>query len=385
MKKIYKYIVGVVALLLFCGCNDSEKDLLTSKLYFETKHQVVEVEDVETYELEFVSRLSKSVGSDVYVNYEIGTELMVEEYNKRFGTKHLFMPKENIMIDEKTSHIAKGQIFTAPNILKLKNLNSVEEGKSYLVPLVISNSNSELIDSGRKLFVEIKKPVVINKVYNFNGKYLSVPMPTTANLTSVTYEALIYADSFNWIRTILGVEGILMFRFGDATIDDDMMQIAGNVQFNAPLHFATKKWYHVAFSFDGQSKMGTLYINGEKVSDKMVDVNSFDLVKNFFVGYAYDYDSRRIWGGKMSEVRVWSTARSANQIKQNMLKVDPNSEGLFCYWKLNGTDFYEKDGKYYVKDQSKNGIDAVSRVGRFSNGAGTSIKPEVVDLKVKLK
>ena len=40
------------------------------------------------------------------------------------------------------------------------------------------------------------------------------------------------------------------------------------------------------------------------------------------------------WGerpfyGYMSEVRVWSVARSENQIKQNMLSVDPKSDAAW--------------------------------------------------------
>ena len=40
----------------------------------------------------------------------------------------------------------------------------------------------------------------------------------------------------------------------------------------------------------------------------------------------------------MSEVRVWSVARTENQLKQNMLGVDPASEGLALYYKLDGSE-----------------------------------------------
>ena len=35
---------------------------------------------------------------------------------------------------------------------------------------------------------------------------------------------------------------------------------------------------------------------------------------------------------------VWSVARSENQIKQNMLSVDPKSDGLELYFKSNGSE-----------------------------------------------
>ena len=52
----------------------------------------------------------------------------------------------------------------------------------------------------------------------------------------------------------------------------------------------------------------------------------------------------------MSEIRVWSVARSENQIKQNMLGVDPKSDGLELYYKLNGTEKIEGG---VVKDAAK--------------------------------
>lgn len=52
------------------------------------------------------------------------------------------------------------------------------------------------------------------------------------------------------------------------------------------------------------------------------------------------------WGerplnGYMSEIRVWSVARTENQLKQDMLGVDPKSEGLVLYYKLNGAESQE--------------------------------------------
>ena len=43
----------------------------------------------------------------------------------------------------------------------------------------------------------------------------------------------------------------------------------------------------------------------------------------------------------MSEVRLWSVARTRNQLQQNMLTVDPKSEGLELYYKFNGSEVQE--------------------------------------------
>ena len=45
--------------------------------------------------------------------------------------------------------------------------------------------------------------------------------------------------------------------------------------------------------------------------------------------------------GYMSEVRVWNVARTENQLNQNMMGVDPKSEGLVLYYKLNSSELQE--------------------------------------------
>ena len=181
-------------------------------------------------------------------------------------------------------------------------------------------------------------------------------------------------------------------RTGDLNHPDNEIQVAGNVQLQIPEDvvnsYALNKWYHVAFTYDSPSGMAAIYLNGEKVAEKGVGSGlTFDLNQHFSIGYAYDYDSRRTWYGFMSEVRLWSVARTANQLRDNMMYVDPASDGLVGYWKLNGEDYYEENGVWYVKDQSPNGNNATSNRGlRGDNGGSqTFVEPTVVDMRVKIE
>lgn len=368
----------------FSSCNDSENDLLKKKVYFENENINLEIEEQDEYTFDLLSRITLPQSSAVNIGYELGQEDLVKLYNEKNGTNYILFPSENVKLESENVEIKPNKVYAEPCAVSLEGLKNLKEGVTYLLPIELKRASISAVPASDKVFVVVKKPVVINKVYQFERQYLSVPMPTD-DFGAITYEALIYADRFTWISTIMGVEGNLMLRFGDTTIKDNQMQIAGGVQYNAPLEFATGKWYHVAFTFDGTTGRTMIYINGEKVADKQTDKKSFNLAKDFFIGYAYDYDARRKWHGKMSECRVWSVARTANDIKQNMLQVDPNTEGLICYYKLNGKDIVEKDGKYYVLDQSPNHINAISRKGRYSGGKGKSVKPIVVDLKVDLK
>ncbi|MRI64635.1 DUF1735 domain-containing protein [Ornithobacterium rhinotracheale] len=384
MKKLI-YSTIALSFVLFFNCKDTEDELLAPKVYFDKEVLSLEVEDIDNYTYELVSRVSNLESSNVAIEYEIGNQDMIDRYNHRNGTNYQALPLENVNIKNPNVIIKNGETYSNPCQIEIKKLSSIKEGSSFLLPIKIKKASLPTIGASSITFIEVKKTISIKKVYNMNGNYLSVPMPSTANFKSITYETLIYADSFSWISTVLGREGGLMFRFGDTTIKDNQLQIAGAIQFNATLNFQTNKWYHVAFTYDANTRKGSIYINGEKVASKESDIANFDLTRDFFIGYAYDYDPRRIWHGKMSECRVWSVARTENQIKQNMLSVDPNSEGLFAYWKLNGSDFYKEGENYFVRDQSPNHIDAISRYGRYNGGSGQSIQPEVVSLDSRIK
>lgn len=167
----------------------------------------------------------------------------------------------------------------------------------------------------------------------------------------------------------MGTEGILIFRIGDLALPgghNDWIQIAGNKQYHSTQTFEKGKWYHVAFTYDQPTGKTVIYINGIKAAESSWDAPGFVLAND--VGFNIGKVAGFMWGerpfyGYMSEVRMWSTARTENQIKQNMLTVDPKSEGLDFYYKLNGTDQYEKDGKWYVKDASGHNMDGLANGG----------------------
>ena len=381
--KLIKYCIGIFAFLALNACKDKENELLETKVYFEQAQQRLKLENnVSSHAFNITARVSNISDSDVNVTYQIGDAQMVADYNAKNGTKYQMMPAENFSLQKNSTVIKKGSVYAEPCQLALKNLSTIQEGNTYVIPVTIADASVPTIEA-KTLFVEVAKPIVINKVFDFNGrKYLSIPMDEKAKFNALTYEAMIYVDTFKKLSTVMGAEGNLIFRFGDTTVDADQIQVAGNVQFNPSKKFAAKQWYHVALVFDGATKRTEIYVDGERVAEKTASVNSFNLNGNFFIGYAYDYDGSRTWRGKMSECRVWSVARTANELKNNKLGVDPNSEGLFGYWKLNGTDVYQKDGNYYVKDQSKNHRDATSRRGAYQSGRGLSVEPDVVEMRI---
>ena len=167
-----------------------------------------------------------------------------------------------------------------------------------------------------------------------------------------TWEVLFCSDDFDrpsgGIYTIMGIEGVYLFRFGDVGNPVNRIQHANNyMNYNIPMEFEPGKWYHLAVTFANQT--ATYYVNGQKVGNpQKLYKNSYNIspewsyedggwwdpVRAFWLGYSYD--SNRDFHGLMTEVRVWNRALSEEEINadKHFYEVDPKSDGLYSYWKF---------------------------------------------------
>ena len=362
-KHILKYVAVCLAALSFTACNDSESDLLEPKVYFDSKESKLVVEDQESMDYDLSARLSNRSDADVDVSYSILDSKYVDEYNKKNGTNYEAFDANNASLSTTSATIEKGKVYAGKIKLHLTNLGAIEEGKTFLLPVRVQSSQP-VIEGTDIVYIVLNKPVRILTVGKIYSTHIKVPV-TSQPVKSLTYEALINIDQWRWNgnMTIMGREGTLILRIGDTGggIDRDLLQIAGSKHFYTQQRLTTGKWYHVAFTYDQPTGRAVLFIDGEKAAESVWDTPQFDL-SDFFIGKIAGF----MWGerpfyGKMSEVRMWTVARTANQIKQNMLNVDPASEGLMFYYKLNGTDqFKGEDGKWYTRDASNHGMNGLS-------------------------
>lgn len=368
-----KYILMIFAAAALCGCNKSEAELLQPKVYFEDKEFRVEVTEETSIEYIIQSRLSTMCDDRVNVSYEVGDQSYVDEYNKRHGTNYEALNPSSVSLSIPNAYIMAGNVYSSKVYMNVTGLENVQEGKFYVVPVVIKSASQPIIDASDVTYLIVTKPVRIMTVANFSSSYIRIPLPADRSYKSITYEALINMSYMGSNNTIMGCEGVLILRIGDTALPDahnDWIQIAGNKQYHSTQPFVTNTWYHVAFTYDQPSGKTVLYINGAKAAESTWDTPSFDGMSSsaggFFIGKVAGF----MWGerpfyGSMSEVRLWSVARTENQILQNMTNVDPDSEGLDAYYKLNGTDqFRGDDGLWYVRDASSNGMHGIVNGGR---------------------
>ena len=379
MKTLLKYITFGFLSVAAISCNDSQSDLLEPKVYFESESFRVEVKGESSMAYDLKARISSAVGSATSVTYALGNEEDVVDYNQKHGTEYLLFNKDQVSLETLTSTIAAGDLYAEKLSLQLNSLDAVQEGKTMLLPIHIQSSSLPLIESRSTVYLVINKPVRIMKALQFNSHGIKVGFPPGTIFNSVTYEALIHPTSFGDNNTIMGREGILIFRVGDlgGGLPRDIPQIAGRKEFKSPTNLEENNWYHMAFTYDQPSGKAVMYINGAKVAEATWDTPEFDFgtPTDFFIGKVVGFKwGERPFYGEMSEVRVWNVARSENQIRENMLTVDPQSDGLSVYYKMNGDDQVQEDGVWKIKDATGHGYDGVPY-------KWNPTKMDVVDLK----
>ena len=98
---------------------------------------------------------------------------------------------------------------------------------------------------------------------------------------------------------------------------------------------------------------------------------TIDLTSNNSGGFQIgaSYGGGRYLYGYVAEVRVWTRALSQSEIANNMNYVDPSSDGLLAYWRMNR---WEANGSgNRVPDETGHGYDAI----------GASSNPTMMDTK----
>ena len=355
-KHIFRYMAAALTLALFAACNDSESDLLKPKVYFENKEQKVELEEgLQTMDVELASRLSIAHSSGVNVSYSIADSSKVKEYNSKNGTEYLPFDVANVKIGQATATIEKGEIYASKVKLSLSNLDKLKEGKAYVLPVKLSSGDVPAISGTDIEYIVLAKPVRVTKAAEFDSHHISVKFPAGTFFKSFTYEALICPKYFPGNSTILGTEGVMILRIGDTGggISGNVLQAAGRQHYESPDGLQSDKWYHVALTYDQGTGKTVMYLNGAKWAESAWNIPGIN--PNADVGFNIGKLPGFPWGerefyGLMAEVRVWSVARSESQILQNMMGVDPKSDGLELYYKLNGSEKVE-GGK--IKDSAK--------------------------------
>lgn len=177
---------------------------------------------------------------------------------------------------------------------------------------------------------------------SFNGTNDDVIIPPDASLDmtgSITLEAWIrITDQATDKWQVMGREQQYHLRYEK----DELIFYTGEAVLTEPIHFSDSVWYHLGATYNRDTMR--LYVNGAEIA-KRENTTAIrqDAAREFYIGR--DNSGERHFEGMIDEVRVWSVARTGEQIRNNMISELTGSEtGLEGYWKFNeGSGFYAYD------------------------------------------
>lgn len=323
------------------------------------KESVTEASRVIAY------RLSMPQDEDVNVSFDAAPQLAAT-YNLNFNDNAQALPAVHYDIPVKSITIKAGDITSDNVVVLFKNTNVLDKSKRYVLPITITSADIDVLSSKRTAYFVFKGAALINVVANIEKMYFPITWKSKVNsLQTLTVEALVRSKDWvagrdNALSTVFGVEGSFLLRIGDADRPRDQFQcVAPGGNFpnpNAVSGLPVNEWVHLAVVYDATTGERIYYKDGVKV---YADTNARGSVNlngsnGCYIGKAWD-DSRWL-PGEISEVRVWSIQRSAEEIAKSPYEVDPKSDGLIAYWKFN-----EGSGKT-IKDHTGNGND-ITAVG----------------------
>ena len=309
---------------------------------------------------------SEKINQEIDVTFKISPELL-EAYNAKMNRNYVMPPAGSYEIDKESVLIKKGSHISDPVKLSITSLKNFKDGESYCIPvsLVSAGGGFSVLESSKTVFVVIEK-TIITKAANFTGNDLWVEKFKTdlavSNIPALTMECRFKINRFSWINSVLGIEENFLMRCvdwdedGNYNVEMGPITVGGNKLFHAAHSDLTPgKWYHVAIVCTGSKTI--LYIDGELDSEYGGRTGGINLneVNNFYLGTSCD---ARPLNGSMSEARIWKKALTQAEIQDNICYVDPTSEGLLAYWRL---DEIQEDGS--VLDVTGHGYNAKRRKG----------------------
>lgn len=370
MKLKYFAVPLLLAAALATGCQESAK---YEPVVYMTDAQSNAAMSVTIDELPASTALSVTASEQVSRDLEITLELrpdLVESYNLKYGKNYLPLPEGTYeFLNDKVS-IAAGFTTSSMAELTVTTMDGFAEGATYCMPVSIRSVSGSMavLEPSRTVYIVFKTPVISKAIMIGSGNKYKIPgFLDNADLVfpQVTLETRVYVTNFSNgcdNSSIMGIEGECSVRFGDVKIDKNVVQICHESYQPAATDRPcdANKWYHVAAVWTGSS--WDIYIDGQYAAGTPTQGESMNLGKNdgygFGLGALSQWQSSRPLMGYLAECRVWTRALSQSEIANNMNYVDPTSEGLLAYWRMNEWTPNPDGGGNIVPDLTGHGYDA---------------------------
>jgi len=163
-----------------------------------------------------------------------------------------------------------------------------------------------------------------------------------ANFRGFTFEAWVWFDSAGFYARIfdfhktnaVGVDNIILTREG--TSSDLRFELRKNSAQNVLIArgvIENGQWMHIAVTIDSAG-IGRIYCKGNKVAEGSLGIPANIARDASWVGRS-PWTQDLYFAGQMAEIRIWSIARSAEEIKRAMSsRLTGTEAGLYRYYRL---------------------------------------------------
>lgn len=357
MKLSNKNLLALSALALVLGlasCKDAEYSALKGQAYIAqtgtasgSKLSTLSVADGETVSADLNVRVSDVVPQDT--EYELVVdEAVMNSYNERYGTTYKVLPEALRTLSTQTVVVKAGASISEPVNLTVQALTKElkDSGDKFAIPFRLrAKTAGAAILPGADEYIYAINPVLINHVPvlgtdTFDGIYRKAKAEggTAHVMDAWTVEFRVNMSGYRKNNQALfgswGPSSEIYVRFGDAPTPFNTLQVkfAGTQFDKSNTIFTPNTWYHVAVVYNGTTL--ALYVNGQKDLDTdKVAGKVFTLGEVLHVagsGATWFVDAMM-----MQEMRVWGVARTPAQLIENEHSVNPTTQGLLHYWKMN--------------------------------------------------
>ncbi len=366
MKTINKcYLLLCIVATLLASCKDGDFDpdkkvlLLTGT---ETSPVVKFTMDDAPATYYVTTSATNKVDEDVIVTYEIDYEALAK-YNEKNKTSYFTTPESSVKLLDTQDTIKAGKASSSGARVQIVSTEDWVDGRTYVIPVSIKKvegGSVDVMESSKNILLRVSRTISFNSLdisnTNLYSEYWfekSKPGFTPINLPAYTCEVKVFLteDKPNRIRRLCnwgGNGGQNMLRFGEEGMDRNQLQwVSPSGSVPSKTLFAPNRWYTITMTFDGSKYV--LYVDGVK-DNELAGTSQFAFSK-FEIGMSWaGYNSSQRTNGRIAEVRLWNKALASSEIQVGLCGVDPKTEGLVAYWKMNegsGHIFHDLTGNGY--------------------------------------